>query len=114
MKSGSGHFINRRKDGTLYEEEATISPVRDAAGKIVNYVAVKRDVTHEVQLEAQFRQAQKMEAVGQLAGGVAHDFNNILAVIQMQAGLLKSDGGFPPNRRSWPTESLKAFNAPSP
>ena len=78
----NGHFINRRKDGTLYEEEATISPVRDAAGTIVNYVAVKRDVTREVQLEAQFRQAQKMEAIGQLAGGVAHDFNNILAVIQ--------------------------------
>ena len=88
----NGHFINRRKDGTLYEEEANISPVRDAAGKIINYVAVKRDVTHEVQLETQFRQAQKMEAVGQLAGGVAHDFNNILAVIQMQASLLKSDG----------------------
>jgi PAS domain S-box-containing protein len=88
----NGHFINRRKDGTLYEEEANISPVRDAAGKIINYVAVKRDVTHEVQLETQFRQAQKMEVIGQLAGGVAHDFNNILAVIQMQASLLKSDG----------------------
>ena len=75
----SGHFFNRRKDGAFYEEEATISPVRDAAGKIVNYVAVKRDVTREKQLEAQIRQAQKMEAIGQLAGGVAHDFNNILA-----------------------------------
>ncbi len=88
-----GHFINRRKDGKLFEEEATISPIRDAGGKIVNYVAVKRDVTREVQLAAQFRQAQKMEAVGTLAGGVAHDFNNILAVIQMQASLLKSGGG---------------------
>jgi PAS domain S-box-containing protein len=91
-----GNFINQRKDGTLYEEEATISPMRDATGKIVNYVAVKRDVTHEVQLEAQFRQAQKMEAIGTLAGGVAHDFNNILAAIQMQAGLLKSEGGLSP------------------
>ena len=45
-----GHFINRRKDGRLFEEEATISPVRDAAGKVVNYVAVKRDVTREMQL----------------------------------------------------------------
>ena len=96
LRSGetwSGHFINRHKDGSLYEEESTISPVRDAAGKIVNYVAVKRDVTREVQLEAQFRQSQKMEAVGQLAGGVAHDFNNILAVIQLQAGLLRAEHG---------------------
>ena len=88
----SGHFINRRKDGTLYEEEATLSPVRDAAGKVVNYVAVKRDVTHEVELETQIRQAQKMEAIGKLAGGVAHDFNNILAIISMQASLLKNGG----------------------
>ena len=88
-----GHFRNQRKDGTLYEEEATISPVRDAAGKVISYVAVKRDVTKEVQLESQLRQSQKMEAFGQLAGGVAHDFNNILAVIQLQAGLLKSNQG---------------------
>ena len=74
----NGHFINKRKDGTLYEEDASISPVRDVAGKIVNYVAAKRDVTHEVLLESQLRQAQKMEAVGRLAGGVAHDFNNLL------------------------------------
>ena len=74
----NGHFINKRKDGTLYEEDASISPVRDVAGKIVNYVAAKRDVTHEVLLENQLRQAQKMEAVGRLAGGVAHDFNNLL------------------------------------
>jgi PAS domain S-box-containing protein len=92
-ESWSGHFINRRKDGIFYEEEATITPVRDTAGNIVNYVAVKRDVTREVQLEAQFRQSQKMEAIGQLAGGVAHDFNNILAVIQLQAGLLKEEPG---------------------
>ncbi|MDA3874931.1 MAG: PAS domain S-box protein [Kiritimatiellae bacterium] len=75
------HFINSKKDGALYEVEATVSPVRDAAGAVVNYVAVQRDVTHEVQLEAQFRQSQKMESVGRLAGGVAHDFNNMLQII---------------------------------
>jgi PAS domain S-box-containing protein len=88
-----GHIINKRKDGKLYEEEATISPLRDAAGNVINYVGVKRDVTREVQLEAQFRQAQKLEAIGTLASGVAHDFNNILAIIQMQTSLLKSGGG---------------------
>jgi PAS domain S-box-containing protein len=86
-----GHFINKRKDGTLYEEDASITPVRDDAGQIVNYVAVKRDVTREVQLEGQLRQAQKLEAVGQLAGGVAHDFNNMLAVIRGYAELLLMD-----------------------
>jgi PAS domain S-box-containing protein len=88
-----GHFINKRKDGKLYEEDASITPIRDAAGQIVNYVAVKRDVTHEVQLEDQLRQAQKLEAVGRLAGGVAHDFNNMLAVISGNAELLLMDEG---------------------
>ncbi len=83
-----GHFVNRRKDGTLFEEEAAISPMRDATGKVVNYVAVKRDVTREVQLEGELRQAQKMEGIGQLAGGVAHDFNNILSALLMQIDLV--------------------------
>jgi PAS domain S-box-containing protein len=76
-----GRMINRRKDGTFYTEEATISPVRDPLGRIVNYVAAKRDITDHLRLEAQFQQAQKMEAVGLLAGGVAHDYNNMLSVI---------------------------------
>jgi PAS domain S-box-containing protein len=76
-----GRLFNRRKDGTLFEEDATISAVRDDGGRVVNYVAVKRDVSHETRLEQQFLQAQKMEAVGRLAGGVAHDFNNLLGVI---------------------------------
>ena len=86
-----GHFTNRRKDGSLYEEDAVITPIRDGGGKIVNYVAVKHDVTRELQLEAQFRQAQKMEAIGTLAGGIAHDFNNILMAIFVYGGMLKKD-----------------------
>jgi two-component system cell cycle sensor histidine kinase/response regulator CckA len=76
-----GRLVNRKKDGSFFTEEATISPVRDESGAIVNYVAVKRDVTRELQLEEQYRQAQKMEAVGRLTAGVAHDFNNILTAI---------------------------------
>jgi PAS domain S-box-containing protein len=76
-----GRMVNRRKDGTLFQEDATIGPVRDASGRLVYYVAVKRDVTNEMRLERQFIQSQKMEAIGRLAGGVAHDFNNLLGVI---------------------------------
>ncbi|HEY6554314.1 MAG TPA: PAS domain S-box protein, partial [Vicinamibacteria bacterium] len=76
-----GRLVNRRKDGTLFQEEATIGPVRDASGQVVSYVAAKRDVTTEMSLERQLMQAQKMEAIGRLAGGVAHDFNNLLGVI---------------------------------
>ncbi len=76
-----GRLINKKKDGSLFEEEATISPVKNKEGQITNFVAVKRDVTREVSLEKQLRQAMKMEAIGTLAGGIAHDFNNILAVM---------------------------------
>ncbi|NTW48874.1 MAG: PAS domain S-box protein [Chlorobiales bacterium] len=80
-KTWEGRFINKRKDGTLYTEEVAISPVYDASGTTINYVAVKRDITHELETEQQLLQAQKMESVGRLAGGVAHDFNNLLTAI---------------------------------
>ncbi|KAF0189080.1 MAG: signal transduction histidine kinase nitrogen specific [Desulfobulbaceae bacterium] len=82
-----GRIINKRKDGKLYTEDATISPVFDAAGKIINFVGVKRDITAELVLMEQFQQAQKMESVGRLAGGVAHDYNNMLAVILGYTGM---------------------------
>jgi signal transduction histidine kinase/ActR/RegA family two-component response regulator len=83
-----GEFTNRRKDGSLFEEKATISPIKNEHGEVVSYVAVKREVTAEVALQKQLLQAQKMEAIGTLAGGIAHDFNNLLMVILGYADLL--------------------------
>jgi PAS domain S-box-containing protein len=80
-KNWRGRFVNRKKDGTLYTGDASISPALDESGNIVNYVDVQRDITHELELERQYFQAQKMEAVGRLAGGIAHDFNNLLTAI---------------------------------
>ena len=77
----TGRFMNQKKDGSLYNEEDVISPVRDGKGRTINYVAVKRDITEELSTQAQLHQSQKMEAIGRLAGGIAHDFNNMLGVI---------------------------------
>lgn len=76
-----GIFYNTTKDGLSFEEEATITPVRDSAGKIRHYVGIKRDITRQRMVKRQVQQAQKMQAIGILAGGVAHDFNNILTAI---------------------------------
>jgi two-component system cell cycle sensor histidine kinase/response regulator CckA len=84
-----GRLINKRADGSLYTVDTTITPVRDEQGEIVNYISLQRDVTQELQLEEQYRQAQKMQAIGQLAAGIAHDFNNLLTAINGYAALLK-------------------------
>jgi PAS domain S-box-containing protein len=100
-KTWRGEFINRRKDGKTYYDEHTVTPVRSQTVKITHFIAIMNDVTEKKRLEEQFVQAQKMEVVGQLAGGVAHDFNNLLAVIMGYALMLLEELG--------PEKSLRSF-----
>ncbi|MBV9109684.1 MAG: PAS domain S-box protein, partial [Gemmatimonadetes bacterium] len=85
-ESWHGDFRVRRRDGSAFLAEVTGSPVHDA-GRLAGAVCVSSDVTGRRRLEEQLRQVQKMEAVGQLAGGVAHDFNNLLTAINGYADL---------------------------
>lgn len=84
-------FRVRRPDGTMRWVSGKAFPVRDSDGRIFRLVGVADDVTELRQTQAQVIQAQKMEAVGQLAGGVAHDFNNVLTVILSEVDLLQAD-----------------------
>ncbi len=84
-----GEFCNRKKNGDLFWESASISPVLDDYGKIVHFVAVKEDITEHRRFEEHLRRSQRLEAVGALASGIAHDLNNILAPVLMAPALLK-------------------------
>lgn len=84
-----GDLHNRRKDGTLYEEHMIIAPVRDGVGNITHYVAMKHDITVERHLEQQLSRAQRLESIGMLASGIAHDLNNVLTPILLCVEFLK-------------------------
>ncbi len=82
-----GELTNRRKDGRLAEVSLTVSPVLDPQGQLTHLVGIQRDVSERKHLERQLMQAQKMQSVGTLAGGVAHEFNNLLAGMSGYAAL---------------------------
>ncbi len=91
-----GEVVNRRKDGSLYPEEAAITPVLDSAGAITHFIAIKQDISARKQAEDairqsedRLRQAQKREATARLAGGVAHHFNNLLAAVLGRVSLAR-------------------------
>jgi len=98
----------RHKDGSWHVIESGASAILNAQGKIEKYVVVNRDVSEQRQLEEKFRQAQKMEAVGRLSGGVAHDFNNLLGVIIGYAEFLQESLAPDNSLRGSVDEILKA------
>src|SRR5712671_680871 len=86
------------KDGTTFMANVVINTIRDASGRLLGFAKITRDITEKKAAEEQLRQAQKMEAVGQLTGGVAHDFNNLLTVIM--GNLENLDRILPPDQPS--------------
>jgi two-component system NtrC family sensor kinase len=85
----AGRITNRRKDGTLIQEDAVISPFFDSSGGLAGFMALERDATEAARLETRVSHSRKIEMIGQLAGGVAHEFNTILTAIMGYATLLK-------------------------
>ena len=95
-----GEFHNKKKNGEYYWEDQVISPIHNSAGELTHFVAVKEDITHrkeaeaeKAKLEAQLRRAQKLETIGTLTGGIAHDFNNILTPIMGYTEMAMMDLG---------------------
>ncbi|MFI5109614.1 MAG: PAS domain S-box protein [Terriglobales bacterium] len=70
-----GEFQNKKKNGELFWESVAITPIKDAKGAISHFLAIKEDITEHKAMESQLRQAQKLEAIGQLAAGIAHEIN---------------------------------------
>ncbi len=83
-----GRVLHKGKGGKHFLVQATFYPIRDRGGAVTHLVAVEQDVTREVQLEQALLQAQKVEVIGTLASGMAHDFNNMLSIAIGQAELM--------------------------
>jgi hypothetical protein len=88
-RTWQGEICNRHRNGDLYHERMTALPVRDADGKTMHYVAIKEDITERRELERQLARSQRLESIGLIASGIAHDLNNMLAPIMLAVNLIK-------------------------
>ncbi len=88
-KAWSGRMTSRKKDGTLYEEDISISPVRDVSGTLKNYVIIKRDVTEKIRFESVSQAVDTMNNLGYIFTGVRHEIGNPVNSISMLLNLLK-------------------------
>lgn len=88
-----GEIVNKKKDGTLYQSLMSVAPMVDKDGYVTRYVANQKDVTETRTLDEKVFESQKLEAVGALAGGLAHDFNNALAALIGNIYLLRRCAG---------------------
>ncbi|MFZ2493996.1 MAG: PAS domain S-box protein, partial [Thermoanaerobaculia bacterium] len=89
----SGGLVNRRKDGSLYEAETTISPIFRESGEVTGFVAVQRDISEKLALLDKLRRAEDLQSFGRLVSGVAHEVRNPLAAIQAALGAIEIDLG---------------------
>ncbi|HTY08642.1 MAG TPA: PAS domain S-box protein [Candidatus Edwardsbacteria bacterium] len=98
-----GYFLNRKKDGTVFEEEATISAVHNADGEIINFVAITRDVTEKRRLQSIAEAANTMNNIGYVFSGIRHEIGNALNSMKMATSIVQK------NLDGWSKESLKKF-----
>jgi PAS domain S-box-containing protein len=103
-----GEFESKRKNGEAIHLTATISPIEDDRGHITHFISIQEDMTRRHEVEEQLRKAQRMEAIGQLTGGMAHDFNNLLSVIIGNLDLLQEEVGNQPKAKRLIDAALRA------
>lgn len=110
VRSGSawhGQLVNKRKDGSLYTIDCTISPVTDKEGQLIAYVEVQHEISKQIELENRLRHSQRMESIGLLAGGVAHEINNPITGIMNYAELIMDGLGEDAREREFAREIIR-------
>jgi len=106
LKSGKvwkGQLINRKKDGSIFREEASISPIRGEQGRISSFVAIKRDITERQRLESIAEAANLMDNLGYIFAGIRHEIGNPINSIKMSLAVLKK------NMATYPRETILEF-----